>query len=125
MEAARLAARSWTPGGPDPDGGAEAPPRSARRSPGGKQPSSGGSGFIVNRAGVVLTNHNVIDGCCELRVMRNEKPVEATLIAADPADDLAILRLPESVADQRRCAETSRSSRVRRWSSSASRFKDC
>ena len=99
MEAARIAARSWTPGNPDPDGGSAPPRRSARRSPEGKQPSSGGSGFIVNRTGVVLTNHHVVDGCRELHVMRNEKPVVATLVATDPADDLAILRLPEPVAN--------------------------
>ena len=99
MEAARLAAGSWTPGNPEPDGGAAPPRRYARRSPGGKQPSSGGSGFIVSRTGVVLTNNHVVDGCRELRVMRNEKPVGAALVAADPADDLAILRLPEPVAD--------------------------
>jgi uncharacterized protein len=98
METARVAARSWSPGSPDPDGGAAMPRRHARRSPGGKQPSSGGSGFIVNQTGVVLTNNHVVDGCRELRVVSNEKPVEATLVAADPADDLAILRLPEPVA---------------------------
>ena len=87
------------PGKPGPDGGSAPPRRSARRSPDGKQLSSGGSGFIVNRTGVVLTNHHVVDGCRELHVMRNEKPVVATLVATDPADDLAILRLPEPVAE--------------------------
>ena len=99
MEAARIAARSWTPGSPDPDGGV-APPgaRPADRRTASSR-VSGGSGFIVNRTGVVLTNHHVVDGCRELHVMRNEKPVVATLVATDPADDLAILRLPEPVAD--------------------------
>jgi hypothetical protein len=31
--------------------------------------------------------------------MRNEEPVGAALVAADTVDDLAILRLPEPVAD--------------------------
>jgi len=99
IEAARIAARSWTPGSPDPDEGMAPQRRSARRSRGGEQLSSGGSGFIVNRSGDVLTDHHVVDGCRELHVMRNEKPVVATLVATDPADDLAILRLPEPVAD--------------------------
>jgi hypothetical protein len=99
MEAARVAARSWTPGSPDPDGGAAPPRRPPRRSLGGKQASSEGSGFIINRAGGVITNHHVVDGCRELQVMRNGNPVVATLVATDPADDLAILRLPEPVAD--------------------------
>ncbi len=87
------------PGKPGPRRRSGGAARSARRSPGGKQLSSGGSGFIVNRTGVVLTNHHVVDGCRELHVMRNEKPVVATVVATDPADDLAILRLPEPVAD--------------------------
>jgi S1-C subfamily serine protease len=100
IEAARIAARSWAPGRPDPDEGMVPPPRRlARRSREGERLSSGGSGFIVSRSGDVLTNHHVIDGCRELQVMRNEKPVVATLVATDPADDLAILRLPEPVAD--------------------------
>ena len=99
MEAARIAARSWTPGSPDPDEEMPPPRRSARRSRDGELLSSGGSGFIINRNGDVLTNHHVVDGCRELHVMRNDKPMLATLVATDPADDLAILRLPEPVAD--------------------------
>jgi S1-C subfamily serine protease len=99
IETARVAARSWTPGSPDPDEGMGPPRRSARRSRDGERLSSGGSGFIVNRSGDVLTNHHVVDGCRELHIMRNEKPVVATLVATDPADDLAILRLPEPVGD--------------------------
>ena len=99
IETARVAARSWTPGSPDPDEGVAPLRRSARRSRDGERLISGGSGFIVNRSGDVLTNHHVVDGCRELQVMRNEKPVVATLVATDPADDLAILRLPEPVAD--------------------------
>src|SRR5262249_59829406 len=37
-------------------------------------------------------------GCRELRVVSNEKPMEARLVAADTEDDLAILRLAEPVA---------------------------
>ena len=71
----------------------------ASRSPSGERLSSGGSGFIVNRTGDVLTNQNVVDGCRELRALRNDKAVVATVVATDPTADLAILRLPEPVAD--------------------------
>ena len=98
IEAARVAARSWTPGSQDPDAGIAAPRRLAHRSPGGGRLSSGGSGFIVNRSGDVLTNYHVVDGCHELHVLRNGKSVVATLIATDPTADLAILRLPEPAA---------------------------
>jgi uncharacterized protein len=69
------------------------------RPPGGDRLSSGGSGFIVSRTGIVLTNHHVVDGCREVRVLRDGTPVVATLIATDPTANLAILRLPEPVAD--------------------------
>jgi len=98
IEAARVAARSWTPGSPDPDAGIAAPRRLAHRSPGGERLSSGGSGFIVNRSGDVLTNYHVVDGCHEMHVLKNGKSVVATLIATDPTADLAILRLPEPAA---------------------------
>ena len=99
LEAARVAAGSWVPGAPDPDEGVAAPRQMSSRSPGGERLSSGGSGFIVSRTGDVLTNHHVVDGCREVRVLRNGAPVAATLIATDPTADLAILRLPEPVAD--------------------------
>jgi uncharacterized protein len=99
VEAARVAARSWIPGGPDPDEGVAAPHEMTSQPPGGERLSSGGSGLIVSRTGIVLTNHHVVDGCREVRVLHNGSPVLATLIATDPTADLAILRLPEPVAD--------------------------
>ena len=89
-EAARAAAESWAPGGPDPEEGAAAPRQMTSRPPGGERLSSGGSGFIVSRAGDVLTNHHVVDGCREVRVLHNGAPVVATLIATDPTADLAL-----------------------------------
>ena len=99
LEAARVAAGSWLPGAPDPDEGVAVPRQTSGRSPGDERHSSDGSGFIVSRTGDVLTNHHVVDGCREVRVQRNGAPVAATLIATDPKADLAILRLPEPVAD--------------------------
>src|SRR6516165_3929462 len=99
IEAARVAAGSWIPGGPDPDEGVAAPRQMTSRPPGGEQLSSGGSGFIVSRAGDVLTNQHIVDACRQVRVLHNGAPVVATVIATDPTADLAILRLPEPVAD--------------------------
>jgi S1-C subfamily serine protease len=89
-EAARVAAESWAPGGPDPEEGAAAPRQMTSRPPGGERLSSGGSGFIVSRAGDVLTNHHVVDACRQVRVLHNRAPVVATLIATDPTADLAL-----------------------------------
>jgi S1-C subfamily serine protease len=99
IEAARVTAGSWIPGSPGPDDGVAPSRQMTSRPPGGERLSSGGSGFIVSRTGDVLTNHHVVDGCRELRVLRNGAAVVATLIATDRAADLAILRLPEPVAD--------------------------
>ena len=44
IEAARVAAGSWIPGGPDPDEGVAAPRQMTSRPPGGERLSSGGSG---------------------------------------------------------------------------------
>jgi S1-C subfamily serine protease len=99
IEAAGVAARSWAPGSPDPEAGVITRRRVASRLPRDEHSSSGGSGFIVSRNGDVLTNHHVVDDCRELQVLRNGQTVAATLVAADPPSDLAILRLPEPVAE--------------------------
>jgi len=98
--AARSAALTWSPGAADPgEGVAESPPPRSRLVPVGPRPSSGASGFIVSRAGDVITNRHVVDGCRELRVLRDGKASVATVVADDRVTDLAILRLPEPAAE--------------------------
>lgn len=54
-----------------------------------------GSGFVVHRAGFLLTNAHVVEGCTYLRVRQGTQPeVAATVVAADKATDLALLRAP-------------------------------
>jgi len=99
-ETARTTVRSWISGTPHPDDEEITPPRrSVGRSPRGARLASGGSGFVVSRSGDVLTDYHVVDGCHELHVLRNGEWVVATLVAADPTVDLAVLRLPERSAD--------------------------
>ena len=90
LAAARSAAERWKPGEGDPRAGLAAPL---------SQQTSSGSGFIVSRAGDVLTSGHVIEGCREIQVMRDGKSLEATLVAKDQAADLAILRLPAPIAN--------------------------
>ena len=116
-EAARIAAESWAPGGPDPEEGAAAPRQMTSRPPGGERLSSGGSGFIVSRAGDVLTNQHVVDACRQVRVLHNGAPVVATVIATDPTADLAICACLNLSPTQRWCAAITRSSQARLWSS--------
>ncbi|MBI2024901.1 MAG: trypsin-like peptidase domain-containing protein [Candidatus Harrisonbacteria bacterium] len=55
----------------------------------------GGSGFIVNSNGTILTNkHVVIDPRAEYTVVTNdEKKYKAEVLARDPVDDVAILKI--------------------------------
>jgi Do/DeqQ family serine protease len=54
-----------------------------------------GSGVIVDaRAGLVVTNHHVIEGMTEVKVALGDKrELEADIVLRDPRTDLAVLRL--------------------------------
>lgn len=48
-----------------------------------------GAGFIVSRDGRILTNYHVVEGCAEVRIPPHGS---AVFFAADPRNDLALLR---------------------------------
>lgn len=53
-----------------------------------------GSGFVVDKAGHIVTNFHVIQGADEIRVsFTNRDTVEAELVGTDPSTDIAILRV--------------------------------
>jgi serine protease Do len=54
-----------------------------------------GSGAIIDPAGYIITNEHVTRMASRILVQLRdqEEPVEATLIAADPAEDLALIRI--------------------------------
>jgi serine protease Do len=55
-----------------------------------------GSGVIVKREGIVLTNNHVIEGAEEIRVtLNNRTEVFASVVGRDPRTDIAVLKLPE------------------------------
>ncbi len=60
-----------------------------------KKEVGGGTGFIVSQDGLVLTNkHVVIDQEADYTVFTNEeKKYEAQVLARDPANDIAILKI--------------------------------
>ncbi len=70
------------------------------RQPGGATAQSLGSGVIVDRSGLIVTNHHVIKGMTDVKVVlsdRREFPAE--IILRDPRSDLAILRIKSAEHD--------------------------
>jgi serine protease Do len=53
-----------------------------------------GSGFIIDKSGIVVTNNHVIDGAKKITVkMPDGRSLDAKLIGADSATDVAVLRV--------------------------------
>ena len=52
---------------------------------------SRGTGFFVSKDGRLLTNFHVIDSCRQLTVQSGRLSGAARVVAADPANDLALL----------------------------------
>ncbi|MFO0997753.1 MAG: tetratricopeptide repeat-containing serine protease family protein [Alphaproteobacteria bacterium] len=78
---AQAAARDWKP----------------RNSGGTTEPKGGGSGsgFMVSRAGHVLTNEHVVGKCTEVRAgLPGEPHPQVEVVALDATNDLAILKMP-------------------------------
>jgi uncharacterized protein len=57
------------------------------------------SGFFVSHEGDLITDNHVIEGCRELRVVRDDKSNTARVVGTDPAADLAVLRVPDKAGD--------------------------
>ena len=78
------------------------PPIFRRGDPGCRASSvqqSLGSGVIVDPAGLVVTNHHVIEGMTEVRVaLADRREFEADIVLRDPRTDLAVLKLKGSTA---------------------------
>jgi uncharacterized protein len=89
LAAARAAAGSWRPGQAPRFGAAAAGPKAG----------SAGSGFIVNRAGDVVTSAHVVRGCRRIEVAQRQQRLAAALRAADEEADLAILHLAAPLAE--------------------------
>ena len=61
--------------------------------PFGSSPSGAlGSGFVVDKAGHIVTNYHVVRDAAQIRVsFSNQDTVEAELVGTDPSTDLAVL----------------------------------
>lgn len=53
-----------------------------------------GSGFIINKNGLILTNNHVVEGADKITVrLNNDRSYEATLVGADPQSDIALIKI--------------------------------
>ncbi len=61
-----------------------------------KQPSLG-SGFIIDRAGYVVTNNHVIEDADQIKVkLKDESEFNAAIVGRDPNTDIALLKIESS-----------------------------
>jgi len=72
----------------------ETPPDRGKRQRGGT-----GSGVVISRDGLVLTNSHVVQGASAVRLtLADTRTVEARVLGDDPHTDLALLRVVDDVA---------------------------
>ena len=65
-----------------------------RKSPSQRPMVGLGSGFIIDKAGIIVTNNHVIEGADEITViMHNQVEFKAVLLGRDPKADLAVLKI--------------------------------
>ena len=65
-----------------------------RKSPSERPMVGLGSGFIVDKSGIIVTNNHVIEGADEITViMHDQKKFTAELLGRDPKADLAVLKI--------------------------------
>jgi S1-C subfamily serine protease len=56
-----------------------------------------GSGFVIDKAGHVVTNYHVIEGADQIEVsFSNQDTLRATVVGSDPSTDIAVLRVQSS-----------------------------
>jgi S1-C subfamily serine protease len=69
------------------------------QSPTTPQSSALGSGFVIDKAGHIVTNYHVVEGANEVTVsFSNRDTVKAEVVGTDPSTDLALLRVDASAS---------------------------
>lgn len=70
---------------------------SSNKKPQDKQSISTGTGFFISNDGYILTNSHVIEGSSSISIILNGKTIPATLVDYDGSNDIALLKINESV----------------------------
>jgi serine protease Do len=76
--------------GGDDDGAA---PQQQQQSPEDYRSEAGGSGFVISRDGLIVTNNHVIEGASDIKVHLGDRDYTAKVKGADAATDLALLKI--------------------------------
>ena len=75
-----------------------------------------GSGFILNREGLILTNNHVVENADEIIVqLHDESEYEAEMVGRDPKTDIAVIRIKSEVDLQPVTLGNSENLRVGEW----------
>jgi serine protease Do len=75
-----------------------------------------GSGFVIDPAGYILTNHHVIDGADRVTVTLSDgRALRATVVGADPAIDVALLKVTSATPLTAAPIGKSKALRVGEW----------
>jgi serine protease Do len=84
--------RNRRPGTPDSeDGGGGGGPQPQQ--PEDFRSDAGGSGFVISRDGLVVTNYHVVDGATEVKVRLGDRQYTAKIQGTDQSTDLALLKI--------------------------------
>ncbi|MFP5286023.1 MAG: Do family serine endopeptidase, partial [Thermoanaerobaculia bacterium] len=95
----------------------EGTPRGPQQGPQGQgegdpfRSDAGGSGFVISRDGLVVTNYHVIEGATEVKVHLGDRDYPAEVKGTDRATDLALLKI--NAGDSLRYLELGDSENVR------------
>ena len=61
---------------------------------GPQESSASGSGFVIDKAGHIITNYHVIEGAREVQVnFSGEDRMDAKVVGSDPSTDIAVLQI--------------------------------
>ncbi|OYV36416.1 MAG: endopeptidase [Rhodospirillales bacterium 20-64-7] len=83
--------------GRTPAAGEQSGPPSLPPAPAQAPDQAAGSGFIVSRAGFIVTNDHVIAGASRIVVtLNNGQRYDAKLVGADPLTDIAVIKISSS-----------------------------